>query len=124
MASVQIGTLTRNTDPQEKCSSSSPPPSGPTTIPSPDTPAHTPMARARSRPVKTLVRIDSVVGKMKAPPIPISPRQTISIVADRAWDASAEQAPNTTSPKVSAPLRPSRSPSDPAVSSRPAKTMV
>ena len=33
-----------------------------------------PMARARSGPWKVLVRIDSVVGKMNAPPIPINAR--------------------------------------------------
>jgi len=83
-----------------------------------------PMARARSRPAKLLVRIDSVVGKMKAPPMPMSPRATMSIGADPAWDAMAEKAPNSTSPAMSAFFRPKRSPSDPAVSRRPANTIV
>ena len=70
------------------------------------------------------MRIDSVVGKMKAPPMPIRPRQAMSIPGDVARDASAENNANSARPAVSAPLRPSRSPSDPAVSSRPANTIV
>jgi hypothetical protein len=93
-------------------------------MPSPDTPAQMPMALARSRPLNVFVRIDSVVGKMNAPPMPIRPRATISIVGESTPDANAENAPNRTSPTVSARLRPKRSPSEPAVSSRPANTIV
>ena len=94
------------------------------TMPSPDTPAQMPIALARSRPTKVLVRIDSVVGKMSAPPMPMSPRAAINIPGDVANDANAENVANRTRPAVSAFLRPSRSPSDPAVSSSPAKTIV
>ena len=63
MASMQIGTLTRNTEPHQKCSTRSPPASGPMATPSPETPAQMPMARPRSRlSWNVLVRIDSVLG--------------------------------------------------------------
>ena len=90
----------------------------------PETPAHTPMALARSRPVKVLVRIDSVVGKMNAAPMPMSPRATISISGVVANDASPENPPKSSRPNVSAPLRPYLSPSAPAVSNRLANTMT
>ena len=48
----------------------------------------------------------------------------MSISADVDRDASAENVPNSTRPSVSAFLRPKRSPSDPAVSSSPANTIV
>ena len=90
----------------------------------PETPAHTPMARARSRPSKVLVRMDSVVGKMNAAPIPMSPRAAMSISGVLASDARAEHAPKRNSPTDSAPLRPNLSPSAPAVSRRLANTMM
>ena len=110
MAMAQIGTFTRNTEPHEKCSSSKPPPKGPMTMPSPDTPAQMPIALARSRPTNVFVRIDNVVGKMSAPPMPMSPRAAISIAGDVANDANAENVANSTRPAVSAFLRPNRSP--------------
>ena len=62
-AIAQTGTLIRNTAGQPKFSTSSPPSSGPSAMPTPATPAHTPMARARSLGTwKVLVMIDSVVG--------------------------------------------------------------
>ncbi len=94
------------------------------TTPRPDTPAQMPMARARSLPWNVFVRIDSVLGKMNAPPMPIKPRATISMCADVERDASAENVPNRTRPAVKMPLRPNRSPSEPAVSSRQANTIV
>ncbi len=124
IATAAMGTFTRNTDPHAKCSSSRPPPSGPITIPRPATPAQMPIARARSLPENVFVRIDSVVGKMNAPPIPMSPRATISISGEVERDASAENVPNMTRPVVSAFLRPKRSPSAPAVRSMPANTIV
>ena len=75
IAAMQTGTLTRKTDPQPKCSTSRPPPSGPIAMPSPgdagpDADGPGPLAD----PWKVLVRIDSVVGKMNAPPMPMSAR--------------------------------------------------
>ncbi len=97
---------------------------GPRATPIPETPAHTPMARARSWPVNVLVRIDSVVGKMNAAPIPMRPRVAISTCGESASDASPENVPKSSSPTVSAPLRPNLSPSAPAVRSRLANTMM
>lgn len=93
-------------------------------MPKPETPAQIPMARARSDPSKVLVRIDRVVGKINAPPMPMSPRATMSAPVELAVDANAEQMANRPRPAVSTPLRPSLSPSEPAVSSRQANTMV
>ncbi len=67
-----------------------------------DAPAHTPMARPRSRgSVKTLVMIDRVAGMMNAPPTPMTARKTISAPADPLNAASAEPRPNVASPKAS-----------------------
>ena len=43
-----------------------------------------------------------MVGKMNAPPMPMSPRATISMSGEVERDASAENVPNRTSPMVSA----------------------
>ena len=60
---VHTGTLIRNTASQPKFSTSRPPSNGPNAIPTPATPAQTPMARARSAGTwKVLVMIESVVG--------------------------------------------------------------
>ena len=72
-----------------------------------------------------LVMIDSVVGKMNAAPMPMSPRATMSIVGrrrrrrERREDAEPRRART-----CSALRRPYRSPSAPAVSSRHANTIV
>ena len=75
-------------------------------MPRPATPAQMPIARARSLPENVFVRIDSVVGKMNAPPIPMRPRATISISGEVERDASAENVPNMTSPAVERLLAP------------------
>ena len=63
-----IGTLTKKTDPHEKCSSRKPLTTGPTAAPPPEIPAHTAMALPRSCGGKTLVRIESVAGMTNAAP--------------------------------------------------------
>ena len=68
------GTLTRKTDPHQKCSSSHPPAVGPTAMPSPETPAQMPIARPSSSGGNTLVKIDRVDGMMRAAPRPMRPR--------------------------------------------------
>ena len=68
--------------------------------------------------------IESVEGMMNAPPTPITARAAISIPGVVAVADSAEPAPKTRRPKVRARRRPKRSPSAPAVSSRPAKTSM
>ncbi len=123
-AAAHSGTFTKNTAAHEKCSMSTPPIMGPTATPRPDTPAHTPIALARSCPVNVLVRIDSVVGKINAAPTPMSARHAMSIAGELAVVASRENAPNHTRPNVSARLRPNLSPRAPAVSSRHTNTMT
>ncbi len=119
------GTLTKKIEPQEKCSSSSPPITGPSAPLAPATAAHTPIARARSRGSwKMLVSSDSVAGMISAAPMPIEARVKISCPAEPAKPEAIEPRPNTTIPTSSAPLRPNRSPIAPIVSSRPANTRV
>ena len=76
---------------------------GPMAIPIAETPAHTPMALARSRGLRnTLVRIDNVAGMIADVPMPISVRVPMSTVADGANADKAEPAPKMTRPIVSA----------------------
>ena len=94
-------------------------------MPTAEKPAQMAMARARSAgTVKTLVTIDRVAGMINAPPMPITQRVAMSWPALPAVADSTEPMPKISRPMLSAPLRPKRSPSDPAVSSRPAKTSV
>ena len=72
------GTLTRNTDVQEKHSSRSPPNSGPRPMPIAAMPAQMPIALPRSSRGKTFEMIDSVAGMISAPPTPITARIAIS----------------------------------------------
>ena len=74
--------------------------------------------------MKTLVRIDSVDGMMKAPPMPMRARVAMSWPGEPAMADSADPAPKTIRPTLSAPWRPKRSPRLPALSSSPAKTSV
>ena len=55
--------------------------------------------------------IERVDGMMNAPPTPITARAAISIPGVVAIADSADPAPKTTSPKLSARRRPKRSPS-------------
>ncbi len=124
-AMMTTGTLTRNTEPQKKWESRKPPAIGPRPTPSADTPAHTPIALERSAgSVKTLEMMLRVAGMISAPPIPMNARVAISTPADPDSALASDPVPKITRPAVSALYRPNRSPSDPAVSSRPAKTRV
>jgi hypothetical protein len=76
----------------------------------------------RSVSSKTCTRIERVPGIRNAPPTPISPRQAMSAVAVSANAAATEAPPKRARPSSRPFLRPNRSDSDPAVSSRPAKT--
>jgi hypothetical protein len=120
-----MGTLIRKTDPHQKWTSRKPPRIGPIATPSPAVPDHMPMARARSRSVsKTLVRIDSVHGIRAAAPTPMTARAIVRRSGAPDQAASADPAPNTSSPAMNTHLRPTRSPSAPKLSSRPANTMA
>ena len=52
---MMIGTLTRNTEPHQKCSSRRPEATGPIAAPAPEMPAQMAIALARSRAGNTLV---------------------------------------------------------------------
>ena len=123
-AATTNGMLTRKIQLQSACSTIQPPATGPIAMPSPDTAAQAPIAFARSCAGNVAVRIDSVEGMMNAPPTPISARLAISISAEPAMADSSEPRPKTASPNESALRRPKRSPSAPAVSSRPANTSM
>lgn len=72
-ATMTIGTLMRNTEPHQKCSSKKPPVTGPNATAAPDTADHTPIDFARSTGSRnTSMRIASVLGKTSAAPIPIN----------------------------------------------------
>ncbi len=123
-AATTNGRLTRKTAFQFACSISQPPATGPMAMPSPDTPAHTPIAFGRSWAGNTAMMIDSVEGMMNAPPMPMIARAPISISGVVASAERPEPSPKTARPSVRARLRPKRSPSAPAVSSSPAKTSM
>ncbi len=76
--SAGSGTLTRKTEPYQKCPSSQPLATGPMAPAAPVTLAQIAMALVRSSGGKTLTRIDSVDGMMNAAPTPITARQAMS----------------------------------------------
>ncbi len=123
-ATTTTGTLTRKTEPHQKCSRSSPPVIGPMAMPRPTLPAQRPMALGCSSRSKTFIRTARVAGMTKAAPKPITARQVTSSPGDPDMAAKAEPTPNRMMPKSSTFLRPMRSPSRPAVNRRPAKTSV
>lgn len=123
-ASTTTGTLKTKTAPHQKCSSSTPPSSGPSTMPSAVTAPQRPMAEARSSAEKTWTRIDRVPGMKNDPPTPISPRAAMTCHGSCAKAPSPEAMPKTTRPTTSIFLRPKRSEKLPAVSRTPASTRV
>ena len=79
IAIAQIGTLISSTDPHQKCSRRNPPAIGPRATAAPVTADQMPIAWARSlASVNTFDRIASVVGKIRAAPMPIRARAAIS----------------------------------------------
>ena len=120
-----IGTLTRNTDPHQKCASSSPPMIGPSATPTPVVAAHRLIARCRSPGARYMsLMIDSDDGISSAPPIPMPARAAISTVTEPANAAQAEPTAKKARPAMNVRFRPTRSARLPAVSSSPAKTMT
>src|SRR5829696_7705844 len=116
------GTLTRNTEPHQKCFRRYPPTTGPNATPSPATPDQIAIALARSRSGNVFVRIDSVEGMIAAAPTPISARLAISSSAEPLNAPRTEPRPKMPRPAKSIRRRPNRSPRLPATSRRPAKT--
>ena len=119
--STITGTATRNTEPHQKCSSSTPPISGPIAPPSEKLVAQTPIATVRWRASMNMLRIsESVDGASVAPAIPRSARLRISISGARGEGGDVEAMPNAAAPISSRRRRPIRSPSVPIVISEPA----
>ena len=121
---MTTGTLTRNTDPHQKCSRRKPPRIGPIAMAAPTAPAHRPTARPRSDDGKITVMMARVTGSTAAAPMPMSPRNTISWVGDAANADSADATPNSNSPMTRMRLRPYRSPRTPHVNSSAANTTM
>ena len=96
-----------------------PPMSGPTASARPEIPAHMPMACARSLGSgKVLVRIESVLGSMMAPPTPWKTRPAMSRCVDGASAQKSEPPVNRARPPMNALRRPNMSPRVPPLSSR------
>ena len=119
---MAIGAATKNTEPYQKCSSKNPPINGPIAPPAPANPAHTAIALARSRGGKDDCSRLSVAGMISAAPMPMRARMAMSELAESITAHNADETAKITRPINSAPLRPNRSPSAPAGSSRAAKT--
>ena len=119
-----IGTLMPKAHRHEKSVVSQPPSNGPTATMPPIVEPHTANAMPRSRPVNVALRIESVVGRTIAPPMPCSTRDTTrsSPVGESA--ASTDATANTMTPVVSRRRRPNRSATEPKTSSRAANTSV
>ncbi len=122
-ATTMIGTLTKNTEPHQKCSSRKPLAIGPMAAPAPAMPAQMAMALVRSV-RREDVGQDRQRGRHDEGGAETHDGPAGDDRARRCWTnaASNEPARNTSRPTCSAPLRPKRSPSAPAVKRNPANT--
>jgi len=115
------GTASRNTEPHQKCSRSTPPSTGPIAPPAEKLVIQMAMAVVRCLGSWNMLKIsDSVDGARIAPAIPSSARAPISIsgLVDRA--TTTETAPKAAAPSSSNRRRPIRSPRLPMVTRNPA----
>jgi hypothetical protein len=125
IAATPTGTLIQKIERQPAQATSTPPSTGPTARLSPFTPAHTPIARARSRgSVKTFATMDSATGLSIDPPIACSARNATSSPIDGAIPHSSEPRLNSASPVWNVRRRPIRSAVEPDSMSRLASTRV
>ena len=95
---------------------SAPPTSGPIATAIPTVAPQIPKAVPRSRPWNSCEMIASETANMPAPPIPCAPRATISHSGEVAAPQKAEATVNSAIATRKTRLRPSRSPSEPALS--------
>ncbi len=96
---------------------------GPTVMPPVKAADQIATALVRSASCGKRLRISARVdGISVAPPMPRTARAAMSISADCAYAASRDAALKPTAPMSSSRRRPIRSPTDPMVSSRPART--
>ena len=113
IARTPIGTLIQNTADQSAFSTSSPPSSGPIASPSPEIPAHTPIAAGSRFGGNVATRIESDSGFISAAPVPWIARAATSIpeLVDSAH--AADEAVKIARPMMNTRRRPNRSPSLP-----------
>ena len=115
------GTPSRNAEPHQKCSSSTPPTSGPTAMPPMKQVIQTPIATPRWWWSRNMLLISaSVDGISVAPATPSSARAAISISALVEYAARTEASANAVPPIISSRRRPIRSPRVPMVTRKPA----
>src|SRR5215469_6806564 len=117
-----MGTLTKNTQRQDRYVVSTPPRTSPTAAPAMLTAAYTPMARLRGGPSgNVVVTRDRAAGATMAPPTPWIARA----VSSQAWvvanPPNSEAAANKRTPAMNTRRRPRMSPARPPSSSRPPK---
>ena len=118
-ARAPTGTLIQKMLCQPRCWTMTPPIKGPTASARPETPAHMPIAWARSLGSgKVLVRIDRVLGIITAAPMPCRHRAAISQSIDGDSAHAIDPRANRPRPPMNALRRPNMSPSVPPVSSR------
>ncbi len=116
-----IGTLMKNTEPHQKCSSSQPPTTGPSAAPPANIAAQVAIASRRSSPCVKMLRInDSVDGIRVAPNTPSNAREANRASALGLNAAHTDAMPNPTAPISSSRRRPMRSPRLPIATSSPA----
>ncbi len=113
IASTPIGTLIQNTADQSAFSTSSPPRRGPIASPSPEMPAHTPIATGRRLGGNVATRIESDSGFMSAAPTPCVARNATSMPALLDSAQPADAAVKIARPATNSRRRPKRSPSLP-----------
>jgi hypothetical protein len=120
-SSAMTGRVSRNTEPHQKCSSSTPPTTGPIAPPAEKLVIHTPMAVVRCLGSWNMLKIsDSVDGARVAPAMPSSARLAISISGLVENAAATETRPKAAAPLSSSRRRPIRSPKVPMVTRNPA----
>jgi len=118
---AMTGRVSRNTEPHQKCSSSTPPTTGPIAPPAEKLVIHTPMAVVRCLGSWNMLKIsDSVDGARVAPATPSRARLRISISGVVENAATTETIPKAAAPVSSSRRRPIRSPSVPMVTRNPA----
>ena len=98
-AAITTGTLIRNTEPHQKCLSSSPPIMGPKALPTMDRQLHRAIARLRSRSSSKVIRMSArVAGIIVAAPIARIARAPINAPGVGANAAAREASPNNARP--------------------------
>ena len=120
-AAIPIGMLTKKIQRHDQPLVIAPPRTGPTATATPVTAPKTPKAAPRSRPRNESAMSASAVANMIAPPTPWKARARAKKVASDATPHSSDPVVNTPIPTAKISRRPTRSATEPAVSSRAAR---